>query len=186
MQVVVASRNPVKIAAAEQVFVRSFPHAALQVTGVSVPSGVADQPLTAEETLLGAENRVRHAQQQLPEATYTVGIEGGVAWQEGRLMCFAAIVVAGPGGQTQCLMTPYFWLPPAVAELVERGVELGDADDQVFGHSNSKQQMGAVGILTQGQIDRQALYAHTLQLCIIPFCRPELYPGVSGAGLAGL
>ena len=46
-------------------------------------------------------------------------------------------------------------LPPKVIELVQTGMELGDADDQVFGQTNSKQQMGAIGLLTHGVIDRQ-------------------------------
>jgi non-canonical (house-cleaning) NTP pyrophosphatase len=41
--------------------------------------------------------------------------------------------------------------------LVESGKELGDADDIVFGKSNSKQQNGAVGILTHDIITRTAL-----------------------------
>jgi inosine/xanthosine triphosphatase len=39
-------------------------------------------------------------------------------------------------------------LPPKVIALVQQGMELGDADDIVFGQTNSKQQMGAMGLLT--------------------------------------
>lgn len=37
---------------------------------------------------------------------------------------------------------------------VAGGMELGEADDHVFERSNSKQEDGAVGLLTKGLIDR--------------------------------
>ena len=38
-----------------------------------------------------------------------------------------------------------FMLPSKVAEYIHEGLELGDADDLVFGTTNSKQVNGAVG-----------------------------------------
>ena len=60
-------------------------------------------------------------------------------------------------------------------ELVESGVELGVADDQVFGHTNSKHQGGAVGLLTGNAVDRRALYAQAVALALVPFKNAELY-----------
>jgi non-canonical (house-cleaning) NTP pyrophosphatase len=62
-----------------------------------------------------------------------------------------------------------------VADLVRHGMELGHADDQVFGRNNSKQMNGAVGILTANAIDREELYAHAVMLALIPFLNPTLY-----------
>jgi non-canonical (house-cleaning) NTP pyrophosphatase len=58
---------------------------------------------------------------------------------------------------------------------VRQGMELGDADDAVFGRSNSKQANGAVGILTGNVIDRAELYEQAVVLALIPFKNPELY-----------
>jgi inosine/xanthosine triphosphatase len=68
-----------------------------------------------------------------------------------------------------------FFLPQKVAELVRQGMELGHADDQVFGRNNSKQANGAVGILTSDAIDREELYTHAVLLALIPFINPTLY-----------
>jgi non-canonical (house-cleaning) NTP pyrophosphatase len=54
-------------------------------------------------------------------------------------------------------------------------VELGEADDCIFGRSNSKQINGAVGILTADAVDREELYAHAVLLALIPFLNPTLY-----------
>ena len=78
MQIIVASTNPVKIEAARQGFARIFPDAALDVSGISVPSGVGDQPMSDAETLLGARNRADNARDARPNADYWVGMEGGL------------------------------------------------------------------------------------------------------------
>lgn len=50
--------------------------------------------------------------------------------------------------------TASFFLPEAIATLVKGGLELGDADDKVFGSTNNKQSGGTVGHLTNGVIGR--------------------------------
>ncbi|MDD5645622.1 MAG: DUF84 family protein, partial [Candidatus Bipolaricaulis sp.] len=67
-------------------------------------------------------------------------------------------------------------LPDAVAQLVRQGMELGAADDRVFGRMGSKLDQGAVGLLTGGIIDRTALYEHAVILALIPFRNDALYP----------
>jgi non-canonical (house-cleaning) NTP pyrophosphatase len=71
--------------------------------------------------------------------------------------------------------TGRFALPPRVAELVHQGKELGVADDIVFGRTNSKQENGAVGLLTENIIDRAAYYEQAVILALIPFKNPLLY-----------
>ena len=45
----------------------------------------------------------------------------------------------------------------------------------MFGKSNSKQDMGSCGILTDGLINRFEFYDHAMILAMIPFMKPELY-----------
>lgn len=172
-QILVASTNPVKIEAARLGFQKMFPDEVFEASGVAVPSGVSHQPMTDEETLAGALTRARNAQTASPAADYYVGIEGGVEDKHGEMLAFAWIVVLA-GDQTGLGRTGAFALPHEVAELVRQGIELGDADDRVFGRSNSKQQNGAVGILTADVIDRTAYYVHAVALALIPFKNPQL------------
>ena len=72
--------------------------------------------------------------------------------------------------------TASFFLPPEVAKLVHGGMELGHADDIVFRKNNSKQQNGAIGLLTKDTITRKLLYVPAVQMAFIPFLNPELYP----------
>ncbi len=146
-----------------------------ELIGVSVESGVPDQPMSDAETLLGATIRVENTRTRYPGFDYYIGIEGGVEDSDSGLMAFAWIVISN-GGKTGMARTAGFFLPPKVAELVHQGIELGDADDIVFKKENSKQQNGAVGLLTHDAITRKSLYIPAVQMAFIPFLNPELYP----------
>ena len=78
MKVIVASKNPVKINCAEIGFSQMFPDEMFEVEGLATSSGVSDQPVTNEETLTGAKNRASNAKEEIKEADFWVGIEGGI------------------------------------------------------------------------------------------------------------
>jgi len=171
---VVASTNPVKLAAAAAGFRRIFPADDVEITGVSAPSGVPDQPMSDEETERGALGRARAAQQLRPQADYWVGIEGGCAGDAEAMQVFAWVVVLGRQGIGRA-RTGMFYLPREVAVLVAGGMELGHAADAVFGASNSQHGDGTVCLLTGGVIDRTEYYAHAMALALVPFRNPALH-----------
>jgi inosine/xanthosine triphosphatase len=172
-KIIVASTNPVKIQSALGGFQRMFPDQAFEAEGMSAPSDVRDQPMSDAETLRGATNRARHARDLAPNADYWVGIEGGAAEDEGEMIVFAWVVVLSHEKMGKS-RTGAFYLPEEVARLVRNGMELGHADDAVFGRSNSKQEDGSVGLLTGGVIDRTLYYEHAVVLALIPFLNPHL------------
>jgi inosine/xanthosine triphosphatase len=174
IDLVVASTNPVKIRAVVNGFQRLFPGSELNVLAAAVPSEVAHQPMSDEETLRGALNRSANAQAAQPHADYWIGIEGGIQPIGPELTAFAWIVVRSKEALGKG-RTGTFFLPPAVAELIHQGKELGEADDIVFGRTNSKQDNGAVGLLTDNAIDRAQLYEHAVILALIPFKNEALY-----------
>lgn len=152
-----------------------FPKESFNATGVSVSSGVSHQPMTDVETFAGAWNRVMNAKKDGFEADYWIGIEGGVDEIDGMLVAFAWIVILRSDGMCGKARTGTFILPNAVSDLIHQGIELGDADDRIFGRNNSKQANGAVGLLTGDAIDRTNLYEQAIVLALIPFKNPELY-----------
>jgi inosine/xanthosine triphosphatase len=176
LKIIVASNNPVKLNAVKEGFSRVYPTAVIEISGVKVESGVSVQPMTDAETLHGAENRAAAARLIQPDADYWVGVEGGIEDipSEGMLV-FAWIVILS-AQQVGKGKTGGFYVPPRIAQLVREGKELGDADDLVFGRSNSKQANGAVGILTGDVIDRTRLYVDAVVFALIPHLHPELYP----------
>ena len=172
--VVIASKNPIKTQAVEAGFSRIFPAESFHFVDISTSSQVSDQPASDQETLQGAQNRARNAQRELPAADFWVGIEGGIQDTGSEMTAFAWVVVLSNdlNGKGR---TGTFYLPPRIAALVRDGKELGEADDIVFERTNSKQDLGAVGLLTGGVIDRRKLYEGAVILALIPFNKPELY-----------
>ncbi len=172
--IILASYNPVKAEAVEKGFKRVFPHEHFEIQPINVKSGVSDQPMTDLVALQGALNRAKNAKKAEPDGSFWVGVEGGCDYLDGAMVAFAWIVVLG--GETQgCARTALFQLPREVQTLVEGGMELGDADDIVFGRQNSKQKSGAVGLLTQNTVTRTTLYEQAVVLALIPFINPQLY-----------
>ena len=88
------------------------------------------------------------------------------------VQAFMAVLQVGTG-RWGVARTGSFSLPPAVAALVRGGMELGAADDAVFGRVNSKQEDGAVGLLSKGIITRTTNYEHALVLALVPFVSEE-------------
>lgn len=191
MWVAVGSTSQVKVDAVGAAFKRAFPDWQLEVHGVESFSGVPDQPFGDVETKRGAANRAVHAARVFEHERgrvphFSVGLEGGIGEVHGdcaltlgtapdALESFAWMAVLDATGKWGLARSASFQLPSAVAELVRKGMELGDADDRVFGRRNSKAQAGAVGILTHGQIDRRAYYEHPLMLALVPFVNPGLF-----------
>ena len=126
-------------------------------------------------TLRGATNRAQMIRAQHPDCDYAVGIEGGIEIMDGQMFAFAWVVINGRQ-QIGRSRSGTFPLPPRVQQLVESGLELGHANDEVFAQHNSKQQGGAVGLLTGEVIDRCQLYQHAVELALIPFRNETLFP----------
>ncbi|MDO8664829.1 MAG: inosine/xanthosine triphosphatase [Candidatus Liptonbacteria bacterium] len=174
-KIVIASKNPAKINATLNGFQKMFPAETFEIESVSVPSGVSDQPKNDAEIFQGAWNRANNASEAIPEADFWAGIEGGVEEKNNDMEAFAWIIIKGKNGKFGKGRTGTFFLPPKVAELIRQGNELGEADDIVFKKKNSKQENGAVGILTGDVLDRTKYYAEAVVMALIPFKNEELY-----------
>lgn len=168
-RITVASQNPVKLKAALAAFQQMFPEERFEAEGVAVPSGVPDQPTSVSETMKGARNRAEKARATAPDTDFWVGIEGGIEDTAQGMSCFARVHVLGRDGIIGLGQTAVFYLPREVAALVRGGLELGLADDKVFGRDNSKQANGAIGLLTDDLVDREAYYTHAVIMALVPF-----------------
>ncbi|WP_133407816.1 inosine/xanthosine triphosphatase [Parashewanella tropica] len=173
LNVIVGSKNPVKINASQQAIQAFFPNTEIVTVGVDAPSLVADQPMTSNETRLGAINRVEYCKQH-HQADFYVAIEGGVEENQDGVFTFAYVVIDNLKQQriNQSAMLP---LPAVVYQKLTHGEELGHVMDELFGTENIKQKGGAIGLLTQGLSSRQQSYEQALTLAMVPFIHQELF-----------
>ncbi|EGQ7661603.1 inosine/xanthosine triphosphatase [Vibrio parahaemolyticus] len=170
-KVVIASLNPAKINAVKSAFQIAFPQQAFEFVGISVPSEVADQPMTNEETHRGAVNRVKNAKVEMPTADFYVGLEAGI---EGNVT-FAWMVIESDTHRGESRSASLMLPPEVLAQLADAN-ELGDVMDKVFGTENIKQKGGAISLLTQNQLTRSSVYHQALILALIPFTNPDHFP----------
>ncbi len=170
----VGSMNPVKIGAVRAVLRRVAPHATVE--GVSVPSGVRDQPWGDEETIRGARNRAAAARTALG-ADWGIGVEGGVVEAtDGSVRTCAWVAIVARDGREGVGGSLSLQLPPRVAALVRNGMELGHAMDAVTGEHDVKRGVGAVGILTNGLVTRQQAYEVLIAYAMAPFLDGSVTP----------
>ena len=91
------------------------------------------------------------------------------------LLAMAWVVIIDRAGKTGKARSGSFVLPKKIAALmVNEDLELGDADDIVFGQSDSKRKNGSVGLLTGDVITRADFYTPAVTLALIPFHNPAL------------
>ena len=159
MKVAVGSKNPVKIRAAKAAFIG----ADYEIFAIDAESGVSDQPMSDEETIKGAVNRAIAAAEK-GEAEIGIGLEGGVQQTPyGLLLCnWGALAVNGKepfiaGGAR-------IPLPDEVARQLLAGFELGPVMDEYVKKQNVREKEGAIGIFTNGQINRSEMFTHVMKL----------------------
>lgn len=170
----VGSENPVKINCVAAAVTAFWPTA--QIVGTRTDSLVSAQPKSEHEMYVGALNRAQQSLENISAAQYGVGIEGGIEDNEDGMWAFAVVVIADRTGRISEGQTGRFKLPAGVARLIrDEGLELGDADDRFFGRQNSKQNEGAIGILSDGKITRLELYKPAVIFALLPFIHPEYY-----------
>lgn len=175
-RVAVGSQNPIKIRAVTDAIQQIWPDA--MCTGCQVDSGVSAQPTNEDEAIRGAVNRAMCASRKL-RTDWGVGLEGYTvdtahgmflaAWvavvrREQPAADTALQIGLGSGGR---ILVPEF-----LAERIRHGGELGPLMDQVTSQLNTKHQQGAIGILTNGLVDRQEALRYGVLYALARFVSP--------------
>jgi inosine/xanthosine triphosphatase len=170
MKIVVASANPAKINAVFAAMSQIWPDSTLECSGMSTDSGVSAQPMTSDETLQGALNRLRAVAAARKDADYYVAIEAGLDGDNS--FAWIAILHQGRISKTRSASLP---IPPVALMAMQQGEELGDVMDRMFSQHNIKQQGGAIAMLTGHLLTRSGVYQQAIILAMIPFMQPNLF-----------
>ncbi|MDA1604198.1 DUF84 family protein [Bacillus cereus] len=159
MKVVVGSKNKTKVGAVEKVWIDA------EITSLSVPSGVANQPFTDEETMQGAVNRAKRALQE-GEAQVGIGLEGGVMkTAHGLFMCNWG-ALATSDGRVFVAGGARIELPDDFLKPLEEGKELSEVMEEFVQRKDIRSHEGAIGIFTDDYVDRTELFVHVVKLLV--------------------
>lgn len=172
INVLVASTNPVKIAATKTAFLKYFKN--IKVSGLVADSGVPDQPIGEKEVFLGAKNRALFLKNK-HRADYYVGIEGGILKINNRWMGFGCMCIVNSVGKMGFGTSPWFELPDSVSKRLLKGEELGFVMDDLMNDNNTKHKGGAIGFFTNDVMNRKDLYLQGLIVALVPFIKKDLF-----------
>ena len=173
MIIAVGSKNPPKLKAVKKIFAKYFSY--LTAIGVEVSSGVSDQPLTEDEIYKGALNRAKAALGKVKEATYGIGIEGGIITHAHGMYEKAAVVVIDKKGNVGLAFSPGLFLPNKVTQHIKKGKNLTQAIDSVFGTKDIGRGIGAYGIFTKGVVTRTSGMEHAIAFALSRFLHKSLF-----------
>jgi len=157
VNVIIGSKNPAKIGAVEQVFSEA------KVTSISVPSHVASQPFSDEETKSGAINRAKEVVKRYPEAI-GIGLEGGVMYIGDELFLCNWGALVTPNQQVYTAGGARIKLSKEIEQALHQGEELGDVMDRYAKKRAVRTKEGAIGIFTNDLISRQQMFVHIVMM----------------------
>ncbi|WP_442595552.1 DUF84 family protein [Neobacillus sp. D3-1R] len=164
MKIIIGSKNPAKIEAVKRAFTGEY-----EFVPLDAPSGVSNQPFSDEETIQGAVNRAENAL-KLGDGDIGIGLEGGVQETSfGLFLCnWGALVIKG---QSPLMIAggARIPLPEEISVRLRGGEELGPIMDDYTKKDNIRKKEGAIGVFTNGAIDRSTMFTHLTKLLVGQF-----------------
>lgn len=167
VKVAVASKNAAKINAVEAVLKElEFD---FELESAETDSGVSAQPLSLTETRQGAINRAQQALSS--KADLAIGLEGGVYELEESLYLCNWGALASAQGAIFTAGGAQIRMPDEIATQLKAGMELGPVMDRYANETGIRQHKGAVGILTDGLVNRNEMFEHVVKLLMGQYLR---------------
>lgn len=167
----VGTTNKAKVESVRAAVNKCFPAQVHEVKSVNVDSGVSNQPMSADETTKGAMNRAQRAIEQISDADFGVGLEGGLElingkWFECGWMCVIEKSTGriGLGSSARFEMSSVLMNP-----ILNEKKELSEVIDSLTGETDVRSGLGAMGVLTAGHLGRAAAYEHGFLFALAPF-----------------
>ncbi|HLU22826.1 MAG TPA: DUF84 family protein [Bacillaceae bacterium] len=163
MNIAIGSKNKAKINAAKlaldsaELIHTLFP--------IDAPSSVSDMPFSDEETMRGAVNRAEYCLLQA-DVEMAFGLEGGVTETSYGLYLINYGALAEKGKETILSGGARIKLPEIIASKLRNGQVLGNVMEEYCKRENIRSNEGAIGIFTNGLIDRTEMFTHICKLLI--------------------
>lgn len=174
-RIAVGSQNKAKNEAVKTAFEKVYNN--VETHGFDVPSGIADQPKTNEESIEGAINRARGALELLPEGEFGVGLEGNVYTVADRMMLLGWVAIINREGIIGIGNSSGIELPESFKQAIENGAELGPLLQSILNDEDNeiRHTIGTNGVLSGGLYDRRTEFVDATTAALPKFVKPELY-----------
>jgi inosine/xanthosine triphosphatase len=161
MKIIIGSKNPAKITAVKM----AFSDGDFEFITMDIASGVSEQPFSDEETIKGAKTRALHALKE-GNGSLGIGLEGGVQETSCGLMLINWGALASADFEPIIAGGARILLPEEIASRLRAGEELGPVMDDYAKKQNVRKSEGAIGIFTNGYINRVEMFTHIARMLI--------------------
>lgn len=155
--VAVGSTNRTKIKAVQTVFPTE------DVISIDAASNVRAQPVGDIETKAGARNRAIAARDEAG-ATIGIGLEGGIDVIDNLLFLCNWGALVSEGGEIVYASGARIQLPQSFQQSLLARTELSSLMNAYQNRTDIRSQEGAVGIFSNGEVDRSQLFIHVVRL----------------------
>ena len=153
------------------------------IVSKSIGSGVSETPITEEEIIRGAMNRVHKLKNDMDKldekADYYIGMEGGFHQNtiDGTKITFIqGWAVVYNGTDFHVGSSPNLSVPERLARSIyENGESLGIAIDKYSDIADVRSNQGVFGVLTNDNITRMLSFKYALISAFAPFYNRDLY-----------
>lgn len=159
MLVAIGSKNPAKVSAVKKIIANEEN----EVISLNVPSGVALQPFSDEETIRGAINRAESCLEN-SQAELGIGLEGGVVKTSHGLFLCNWGALASKNEKPIIAGGARILLPTEIEQRLLLGHELGPIMDEYTNQRNIRKREGAIGVFTNEWITRSEMFEHITKM----------------------
>lgn len=173
-KIILASGNKVKKAVVEEAFSKLLLNEQFEVVVLDLEKD-GSEPFGKEATLNQIYEATKNIRSIESKADFYVAMEGGVEDSNGTMDEVAYVVIEDQVGNKAVSQSVTFPVPLKVADKVRQGISFGDAVDQVHGTKNIKTGQGFVGLLTDGLVDKKALYLQPTIIALSKLVKIEWY-----------
>jgi non-canonical (house-cleaning) NTP pyrophosphatase len=170
-EIVLSSTNDAKRKAALQAIFETF-GAGNVLRTITAPSGVRATPLSHEECLLGATNRVDFIRSAYPDADYYIGAEGGLNMVGGKWFIGGWVAVENKQKVRHLGSSAWVEMPTFLTESIDADVPLSEVikpehfPPDLF---QRRETLGTNGLITQGAYSRVNEFYDALRVSLALF-----------------
>ena len=186
-QIAIGSKNPAKIKAVKLGFSTLFPEIECRYYPILVDSQVGVQPFGFEPTIQGAINRAKNAYTSAfndhTENTtkFGIGIEAGmipVPLTRTGYLDYQFCAIYQSNGSVSIGSGPGFEYPLKIVEMLLKDPshhEIGTIIAELSGIDNTKENEGAIGLLSKNTFQRSDILQYSVISALLPLKSPDLY-----------
>lgn len=155
-KIILSSTNKAKKEATSKIISEIFGNNNV-IEVISVPSGVRPTPLSNEECILGAKNRISLIKNIYPNSDYYIGAEGGVNKIEDKWYLGGWVIVENRNGIQHLGSSAWVELPLFISNLIDGDKPLSEIIKPIFFSRelyDKKENLGTNGLITNGRYTR--------------------------------